>query len=201
MQTSRTPKYNHYINVKLSASPVDTSLETVYIGLGGNLGDVKSAIKRAVQILSDEPIMHLVAMSGLYRTAPVGGPPGQPDYVNAAARFETSLAPEALLARCLDVEQQLGRVRDRHWGPRTIDLDVLLFGERVIDTPKLRVPHPRLRERLFALAPLRDAAPGDLALPPDGKKLSDVIRDAALSAGATIEDFTKASRISGLDGT
>ncbi len=98
-------------------------------------------------------------MSGLYRTAPVGGPPGQPDYLNAALALHTDLAPQALLAALLDIEARAGRVRAERWGPRVLDLDLIAHGDLVLDAPGLTLPHPRAFERAFVLAPLADIAP------------------------------------------
>jgi len=181
--------YNDYI--KLKALRIDA-----YIGLGGNIGDVQLAIESAVERLRDEPNTQVGALSPLYRTAAVGGPPGQPDYLNAVARIETILPPGELLQCCLDIEARYGRVRLERYGPRSIDLDILLYGDEVLDAPGLIVPHPRLRERLFALAPLTDVAPLCLRLPPDGKELVDVVDEAAGLHGLTLKQFKEYSVIS-----
>ena len=185
--------YNDYIKVKKSEHDYAALNVTAYIGLGGNLGDVTKAINVAVQSLRNEPDIATVNVSPVYRTAPIGGPSGQPEFLNAVARIETSLSPAQLLACCLKIEQQLGRVRMEHHGPRTIDLDVLLYGDREVAAPGLMVPHPRLRQRLFALAPLHDVAPDNLLLPPDGMPLSDVIAEAMVDAGVSM-DWLKENR-------
>ena len=141
------------------------------VGLGGNVGDVPDALARAFEALGQLPRTRLLRASPLYRT-PAWGVEAQPDFINAAAALETSLPARELLAHLLDIERALGRTRaadgsDR-WGPRTVDLDLLLYGEAVIDEPSLRVPHPRLHERAFALLPLASIAP-DAAIPGIGR--------------------------------
>jgi 2-amino-4-hydroxy-6-hydroxymethyldihydropteridine diphosphokinase len=131
----------------------------VYIGIGGNLDDPVSQVRRALQTLSALPACRLVAHSPLYRTAPVGGPPDQPDYINAVAALDTTLAPAELLAALQALETGQGRVRAERWGPRTLDLDLLLYDQMISDDPWLTLPHPRLHERAFVLYPLRDIAP------------------------------------------
>lgn len=136
------------------------------IALGANLGDPASTLRAAFAALADLPDSRLLARSALYLSAPVGLS-GQPDFVNAAARIETSLSPEALLDALLAIEQQFGRMRGERNGPRTLDLDLLLYDDRVISTPRLTVPHPRLHLRAFVLLPLADLDP-DLPLPGRG---------------------------------
>ncbi len=131
-----------------------------YVGLGANLGDRKAMLRAAVEQLSAEPGIELVAVSDLRDTDPVGIT-DQPRFVNAAAAVETDLPARELLERLLGIERRLGRTREGpRFGPRTIDLDLLLFGEERVDEPGLEVPHPRLHERLFALEPLADLDPG-----------------------------------------
>lgn len=143
----------------MSATPgPDTRPVHACIGLGANLGDPAAALREAFEALARLPATRLLAASRLYRT-PAWGRTDQPDYVNAAALLETALAPQALLAALLEIERRAGRVRDGHrWGPRTLDLDLLLYDDRVIDLPGLRVPHPHLHERAFALVPLAEIA-------------------------------------------
>ncbi len=128
------------------------------IGLGGNVGDVAAAFRAALGALDRTDGVRVIAVSSLYRTAPVGGVE-QGDFLNAAALLATSLDPSALLARLLAVEADHGRVRDEHWGPRTLDLDLLWFGGLALAAPGLIVPHPRLHERRFALQPLVELLP------------------------------------------
>lgn len=134
-----------------------------WIGLGSNLDDPPAQLRRALAALADTANITLQAVSPFYRSAPMG-PADQPDYVNAAARIMTTLAPEALLAVLQTIEQQQGRVRGRRWGERTLDLDLLLYADVRIHTDALVVPHPGLAERRFVLQPLVDIDPA-LQLP------------------------------------
>jgi 2-amino-4-hydroxy-6-hydroxymethyldihydropteridine diphosphokinase len=142
-----------------------------YLGLGSNLGDRLATLQAAVDRLGREPGIRVDASSRVWETAPVGGP-AQPDYLNAVIRIDTDLEPADLLAACLRVEAALGRVRTERWGPRTIDVDVLLYDERTVDEPDLQVPHPRLAERAFLLAPLLELAPDPVL--PDGRRPGDL---------------------------
>jgi 2-amino-4-hydroxy-6-hydroxymethyldihydropteridine diphosphokinase len=108
--------------------------------------------------LSAQPATLVVASSPLYRTAPVGGPAGQPDYLNAVIELQTALPPNQLLTFCRQLEQSAGRRRTVRWGARTLDLDLLIVGDRVLSTPRLTLPHPRLHQRRFVLQPLCDLA-------------------------------------------
>lgn len=137
-----------------------------YIALGANLGDPQAAVRQAIAALDQLPQTRLLQASSLYLTAPVGLL-DQPDFVNAVAAVETSLAPEALLQALLAEELQQGRVRSIANAPRTLDLDILLYGDQVLDTPSLTVPHPRLHLRAFVLVPLAEIAP-ELRLPGRG---------------------------------
>ncbi|MBP0049754.1 2-amino-4-hydroxy-6-hydroxymethyldihydropteridine diphosphokinase [Marinobacterium sp. AK62] len=139
-----------------------------YIGLGSNLDDPQQQVSQALQELDGIERTEVCTTSALYRSDPVG-PPGQPDYVNAVAALETELAPEALLDALQAIEQAHQRVRKIHWGPRTLDLDILLYGNQVIRTERLTVPHAWMLERNFVLWPLAEIAP-DLQLP-DGTPL------------------------------
>lgn len=131
----------------------------VYIGLGSNLGDPEQYIHAALEELGDIPDTRLVNSSSLYRSAPLG-PGDQPDYINAVAELETTLPAMLLLQRLQDIEQKHGRTRDRHWGPRTLDLDLLLYGDMKIDIDALTVPHPGISMRNFVLCPLIEINPG-----------------------------------------
>ena len=132
---------------------------TVYLSLGGNLGDPAKSMAAALRMLDGDDRTRVSAVSSLYRTPP-WGKLDQPDFLNAAAAIETELVPRALLDLCLDVERRLKRVREERWGPRLIDIDILVFGDRVIHETGLEVPHPRMLERAFVLAPLAEIAPG-----------------------------------------
>jgi 2-amino-4-hydroxy-6-hydroxymethyldihydropteridine diphosphokinase len=129
-----------------------------YLALGSNLGDRWANLTAAVQRLRREPGLRVQAVSGFYETDPVGGPTGQGKYLNAAAKVETNRTPQQLLDLLLHIEKSLGRVRSVKDAPRTIDLDVLLYDDRVLDTPELTVPHPRMADRAFVLVPLREIA-------------------------------------------
>ena len=146
---------------------------TSYIGLGSNLDHPKQQIVRALRELDGIELTRCTAYSSLYRSPPLG-PQDQPDYINAVARVQTRLAPHALLQSLQAIEQRHGRIRKRHWGPRTLDLDILLYGEQRIDSPDLKVPHPGLQQRSFVLYPLQEIEP-ELQIPGLGK-LSELVR-------------------------
>lgn len=153
------------------------SQHRAWIGLGSNLDDPLTQVRTALKELAELPETTLAACSSLYRSDPVG-PPGQPDYVNAVAALDTRLEPETLLNALQAIEQAHRRVRRVHWGPRTLDLDLLLYGSEVIATPRLTVPHPFMTERNFVLWPLAELAP-DLVLP-DGRTLNELLRQCPL---------------------
>lgn len=133
--------------------------ETVYIGIGSNLQEPLRQVRIAIRELGTMPATQLIAVSALYHTSPMG-PPEQPAYVNAAAKLHTRLSALALLDQLLAIERRHGRERTGpKWGPRTLDLDLLLYGNQVIDHPRLSVPHPGIAERAFVLIPLRDLDP------------------------------------------
>ncbi|WP_218082175.1 2-amino-4-hydroxy-6-hydroxymethyldihydropteridine diphosphokinase [Anthocerotibacter panamensis] len=127
------------------------------LGLGSNLGACREILHGALAALAEHPEIELVGVSSLYQSVAVG--PEQPDYLNTAAVMQTTLLPEALLDFFLELEQRWGRVRRIRWGPRTLDLDLLLYDDLILDTPRLTVPHPHLLERNFALLPLTHLAP------------------------------------------
>jgi 2-amino-4-hydroxy-6-hydroxymethyldihydropteridine diphosphokinase len=134
-----------------------------YVGLGANLGPREVTLLRAVDLLAAADGVEVVAVSQLRETEPVGVV-DQPPFLNGAVAIETSLTARELLDVLLETERELGRVRGERWGPRTVDLDLLVYGEETLDEPGLRVPHPRLAERRFALEPLADLDPA-LAIP------------------------------------
>jgi 2-amino-4-hydroxy-6-hydroxymethyldihydropteridine diphosphokinase len=142
-----------------------------FLGLGSNLGDRLTNLQGAVDLLHGEPGLRVLASSRVWETVPVGGPP-QPDYLNAVIRVETDLSARDLLDVAHRVEERLGRVRKERWGARSIDIDVLLFGEETIDEADLVVPHPRLSQRAFVLLPLLDLVPDPIL--PDGTRLKDL---------------------------
>jgi len=128
------------------------------IAMGSNLGDRLDYLQGGLDGLFDTPRIKFLAVSPVYQTAPVGGPE-QPDYLNAVVIAETSMPAQAVLERCLSLEDAFGRVRDERWGPRTLDLDLIIYGDEVSNSPGLTLPHPRAHERAFVLAPWHDADP------------------------------------------
>ena len=151
-----------------------------YIGFGSNLGDRNGALDRALELLAAASGVIVQRVSTRQETAPVGGPPGQGPYLNAAAVLSTELEPLPLLRVLQQVELQLGRVRAERWGPRTLDLDLLMFDDRVVSSPELTLPHPRMHERLFVLEPLAQIA-ADVRHPLLGKSIGE-LRDELTSA-------------------
>jgi len=147
--------------------------EMAYIGIGSNLGEPLENCRRAIRLLGEMKGCHLQQYSAFYRTEPVGVE-GQGWYVNAAASLETERSPVHLLAGLLALEKKMGRVRKEKWGPRIIDLDLLMHGERVIDEEGLIVPHPRMHERRFVLVPLVDIAP-NLVHPVYRRRMMDLL--------------------------
>ncbi|MBD1914168.1 MULTISPECIES: 2-amino-4-hydroxy-6-hydroxymethyldihydropteridine diphosphokinase [unclassified Leptolyngbya] len=135
-------------------SPV--SLHRAAIALGSNLGDSHTILQSAIAVLDEIPGIQVNQISSFYRTAPLGPP--QPDYLNACVLVSTYLSPEALLETLLEIEAQFGRVRHERWGPRLLDLDLLLYDGSVVDSPDLQIPHPRMHERAFVLVPLAEIA-------------------------------------------
>jgi len=142
-------------------------MSLAYIALGANLADPMAQIRAAFVTLGTLPESRLLRTSSLYRTAPVGIH-GQPDFINAVAAVDTTLTPQALLDALFAIEAQFGRRRDFHLAPRTLDLDLLLVDDQVVDSPKLHLPHPRLHLRAFVLAPLVEIAP-DCRIPGRGQ--------------------------------
>lgn len=133
-------------------------MKEIYIGLGSNMGDRIGQVRQALARLHREPRIAVCRVSAFFLTAPQGYE-RQAWFVNAAAEIETSLPPSHLLLRLQSMENRMGRKRTRHWGPRTIDLDLLFFGAQIIEEPHLIVPHPRAAERRFVMAPLAELAP------------------------------------------
>ena len=131
---------------------------TVYLGLGTNLGDRLENLRNALRMLQDGNGLRLLRCSQVYETQPWGGIE-QPSFLNCVAEGATTLEPEALLTLCKGVEERVGRVPGLRWGPRLIDVDILLYGREVVDLPHLEIPHPRLHLRAFALVPLAELCP------------------------------------------
>ena len=163
-------------------APAEPDAVTAFIAIGANLGDPLGQVREALDALDRLSGVRVVARSSIYRTAPLGAE-GQPDYFNAVAGVDTRLQPRALLAALLDLESRRGRVRHFQNAPRTLDLDLLLYGDRIIDEPGLVVPHPRMHLRRFVLDPLLEIAP-DAVIPGLGPAHSHraAITDQAIEA-------------------
>ena len=153
----------------------------VFFGIGSNLGDRREMFRRALAEMFRIPQTHFVALSPLYYTDPVDGA-GPEEFLNGVARLDTTLGPLELLGYIEIIEAMLGRKTKGDYGPRTIDLDILLFGDRVVDSARLVIPHPRMTERAFVLRPLDDLAP-DFTVPPDGPTVAEFWRRLADKSG------------------
>ena len=147
-------------------------MERIYIGMGSNLAEPAEQLRSAVQALAQLPDTQLVSVSAFYQSDSLL--PGQPRYTNAVAALDSRLAPLDLLDALQAIETGQGRERLERWGPRTLDLDILLFGDRLIDEPRLKVPHYHMQARAFVLYPLAELAPSDLRLA-DGRLLKDLL--------------------------
>jgi 2-amino-4-hydroxy-6-hydroxymethyldihydropteridine diphosphokinase len=132
---------------------------TAYIALGANLGDRRGNINRALAHLRATPGVAVMKVSSLLENPAIGGPPDSPPFLNAVAKVDTSLSPRELLARLLEIEHHLGRERREKWDPRLIDLDLILYGDEILDDPDLKIPHPLMHTRRFVLNPLKEIAP------------------------------------------
>ena len=150
---------------------------TTYLGLGGNLGNRMAALTEALRLLDFTPGMRRAACSSVYETEP-WGVTDQPGFLNLVAAYETTLSPADLLTACKTVEATVGRVASYRWGPRLIDVDILLYGDEVVDLaePDLQIPHARMAQRAFALVPLAEIAP-DTRVPPPGDTVRRLLDD------------------------
>jgi 2-amino-4-hydroxy-6-hydroxymethyldihydropteridine diphosphokinase len=170
--------------------------EWVYIGLGSNIQDPRHQLESALRELARLPATRLAAVSPRYRTAPVG-PADQPDFINAVACLETALAPSALLAALQQIEQRHGRRRGaQRWGPRSLDLDILLYGARELALADLRIPHPQMHRRAFVLVPLADIASAELEIPGLGRLgalLEQVTDDARVVRSGSLPPITEST--------
>ena len=155
------------------------------IAMGSNLGDRLDYLQGGLDGLFDTPRIRFLAVSPVYQTAPVGGPDQQADYLNAVVIAETTMPAQAVLERCHGLEAAFGRVRGELWGPRTLDLDLIIYGDEVSNSPGLTLPHPRAHERAFVLAPWHDADPG--ALLPGWGPVADLLAAIGTAGVARLE--------------
>lgn len=144
----------------------------VFLGLGSNVGDRENQLKEAIRLLDEQSGIKVVKVSSFYETEPVGYV-DQPDFLNLCVEIQTELSPKAVLERGLAIEQQLHRVRKARWGPRTLDIDILLYGDQIIEEQDLTIPHPRMTERAFVLIPLQEIAPNKIE-PRTQTKIKDI---------------------------
>ncbi len=162
-----------------------TDLRFWAIGLGSNLGDSRSILDNAIDRLKSHPQIELIAVSSWYITAPIGPP--QPDYLNGCAMIETSLAAVDLLNILHAIESEFGRVRREIWGARTLDLDLLLSDNLIINLPNLQIPHPRMLERAFVMVPLAEIAP-DWVEPKSGQSIATLLNKLEYSNDKLIQN-------------
>ena len=155
------------------------------IAMGSNLGDRLDYLQGGLDGLFDTPRIRFLAVSPVYQTAPVGGPEQQADYLNAVVIAETTMPAQAVLERCHSLEAAYGRVRGELWGPRTLDLDLIIYGDEVSNSPGLTLPHPRAHERAFVLAPWHDADPG--AVLPGWGPVADLLAAIGTAGVARLE--------------
>ena len=148
------------------------------LALGSNMGDSQKTLEAAIQILAQTPGISLEARSNWYQTKAVGPP--QPDYLNGCVTLQVEILPHQLLDILLGIEQQFGRVRQERWGPRILDLDLLLFDDIILDTQNLKIPHPRMRDRAFVLVPLAEIAP-DWVEPVSGYVIKELLKEVDCS--------------------
>ena len=144
-----------------------------YLGLGSNIGDRKQQLLKAIDLIGNIKGIKVTKQSSIYETAPIGYT-DQPNFLNLCLEIETELSPQQLLKHCLDIEQQLHRVREIRWGPRTLDIENLLYSDNIIETDNLSIPHPRMQERAFVLIPLNDIA-SDKKDPRLNQKIHDLV--------------------------
>ncbi len=148
------------------------------LALGSNMGESQATLEAAIKTLAQTPGILLEARSNWYKTKAVGPP--QPDYLNGCAILQVEISPHNLLQTLLEIEQKFGRVRQELWGPRTLDLDLLLYDDLIVHTPNLQIPHPRMRERAFVLVPLAEIAP-DWLEPVSGRVIKDLLKQVDCS--------------------
>lgn len=169
----------------MSQSETQQGHVTAVLALGSNLGAREDTLSMAVGDLIDHPQVHLTQVSEVVQTKPVGGPAGQPDFLNMVVEVRTDLTPHELLAHCQAVENQHHRTREVRWGPRTLDVDVITYGDAVVHTEDLTIPHPRAAERAFVLTPWAWMDP-DATLA--GERVADLAARAADAEGLSLYD-------------
>lgn len=155
----------------MAADPAHSS--RAYLALGSNLGNRLAFLRGGRDALLNHPAIELLSASPVYETRAVGGPADTPPFLNAVLAIATSLTPEELLETCQEVEDEFGRTRPERWAPRTLDVDILLFDDRVVSEPELEIPHPRYHQRAFVLRPLLDLAP-ELVCPRTGRTIAEI---------------------------
>jgi 2-amino-4-hydroxy-6-hydroxymethyldihydropteridine diphosphokinase len=165
-------------------------MKVAFLGLGSNLGERRAQLAGAVQMLSADPALRILQGSSVYETKPVGKT-DQPDFLNMVVQVNTSLSPLALLSVCLEIEARLGRERRERWGPRTIDLDVLIYGTEKLNDERIVLPHPRMHERSFVMLPLAEIAPD---VPVNGRKAREIASDPGMAGLRPIESWSDFSR-------
>ncbi|MDZ7966003.1 MAG: 2-amino-4-hydroxy-6-hydroxymethyldihydropteridine diphosphokinase [Nostoc sp. DedSLP03] len=156
----------------------EAQLRRSAVSLGSNIGDSQTILSAAIEALAQTPGIVLEARSHWYQTKAVGPP--QPDYLNGCVILQVEILPQQLLEILLGIEQQFGRVRQERWGPRTLDLDLLLYDDIILDTPNLQIPHPRMRDRAFVLVPLAEIAP-DWIEPVSGCVIKELLKEVDCS--------------------
>lgn len=167
-----------------NTSCIGAVAKSTVIALGGNIGDSQAIFTAAIEILAKTPGIKLQAKSSWYITKAVGPP--QPDYLNGCAILQVEMSPQLLLETLLATEQKFGRVRQQRWGARSLDLDLLLYDDLIMDTPNLQIPHPRMRERAFVLVPLAEIAP-DWVEPISGRVIKDLLKEVDCSGVHLLE--------------
>ncbi|WP_373232998.1 2-amino-4-hydroxy-6-hydroxymethyldihydropteridine diphosphokinase [Cohnella sp.] len=158
-------------------------MQEAFVALGANIGDRESSLKEALRRLANDPGLKVRRISSVYETAPVGFT-DQPAFLNMTVSLETELEPLTLLRRLLEIEQEMGRVRDVRWGPRNIDLDLLVYGEVSMESTELTLPHPRMGERAFVLVPLREIWPPHSTFPWEAEFSSFSLQEEGISRWA-----------------
>jgi 2-amino-4-hydroxy-6-hydroxymethyldihydropteridine diphosphokinase len=169
-------------------------MNVAFLGIGSNLGDRRAQLAAALRELSADPAVRIVQGSSIFETKPVGNT-DQPDFLNMVVQLNTALPPLALLKVCLDVEAWLGRERRERWGPRTIDLDVLIYGNEKFNDERLVLPHPRMHERSFVMVPLAEIAPDAVVKGRTAREIAADLGTAGLRAVELWADFSRWAKI------